>query len=78
MVWEERKRFQQFLGTCDASRQLRLEAKFDETISVFLFGASMSPDFVFTEGSAFAALVDSATGSHPGPRARSQSLRSGS
>lgn len=72
MVWKERKRFQQFLG------QLRLEAKFDETISVFLFGASMSPNFMFTEGSALTALVDNATGSHPGLRARSQSLKSGS
>ena len=77
-VWEERKRFQHFLGTRDASRQLYLEAKFDETISVFLFGASMSPNFIFTEGSAFTVFVDSATGSHPGPKARSQSLKSGS
>ena len=52
--------------------------EFDETISVFLFGASMSPNFVFTEGSALTALVDNATGSHPGLRARSQSLKSGS
>ena len=75
VVWEER-RFQQFLGTRDASRQLHLEAKFDETVSAFLFGASMSPDFVFTEGSVLTVLVDSATGSHPGRKARSQSLKS--
>ena len=76
VVWEERRRFQQFLGTRDASRRLHLEAKFDETVSAFLFGASMSPDFVFTEGSVLTVLVDSATGSHPGRKARSQSLKS--
>lgn len=73
MVREQRRGFKQLLGNNNASQQLPLGAGFDETISVFLFGASIYPNFILTQGPAFNVLVDGATSSHPYPKANSQS-----
>lgn len=73
-MWEEENRFKQLLGTSDASQQLHLEATFHETISMCLFWASVSLNFILTKGLAFIVSVNGTTSSHPGPKAGSQSL----
>lgn len=62
VVWEERRRFQQFLGTRDASWKQNLMRP---SLHFSSKEVDMSPDFVFTEGFVLTVLVDSATGSHP-------------
>lgn len=51
-----------------------MEAKFNQTSSVFLFWASISPNFILTKGHAFTVLACGAISSHLGLKGRSQPL----
>lgn len=62
MAWEESKRFEQLVGTNQGCQSaLCLEARFDETVPVFLFGAILSADFIRTKEPTFTVSVDGAT-----------------
>lgn len=51
-----------------------MEAKFNQTSSVFLFWASISPNFILTKGHAFTVLARGTISSHLGLKGRSQPL----